>query len=42
LPPPPERLLGGASRVELMEGWLFNNDGRFQLQSIAERQETDD
>lgn len=25
-------------RVELMETWLFNNDGRFQLRTIAEPQ----
>jgi hypothetical protein len=24
--------------VELMEAWLFNNDGRFQLQTLAAAQ----
>ena len=32
LPPPPSRLLDGNGRLELMEGWLFNDDGHFQLQ----------
>lgn len=31
--PAPHLLRGG--RVELSETWLFNNDGRFQLRSIA-------
>lgn len=31
--PPPALLRHG--RIELSESWLFNNDGRFQLRSIA-------
>lgn len=38
LPPPPSRLLDGNGRLELMEGWLFNDDGHFQLQSTASAQ----
>ncbi|RKU01311.1 energy transducer TonB [Burkholderia sp. Nafp2/4-1b] len=38
LPAPPSKLLDGNGRVEMMEGWLFNDDGRFQLQSIASAQ----
>ncbi|EAY69469.1 hypothetical protein BDAG_02228 [Burkholderia dolosa AU0158] len=38
LPPPPSRLLDGNGQVEVMEGWLFNDDGRFQLQSTASAQ----
>jgi protein TonB len=38
LPPPPERLLDGNGKVELMEGWLFNDNGKFQLQSEASPQ----
>jgi len=38
LPPPPSKLLDGNGRVEMMEGWLFNDDGRFQLQSTASAQ----
>lgn len=34
--PAPELLRNG--RMELMETWLFNNDGRFQLRTIAEPQ----
>lgn len=34
LPPPPAKLLAGG-RLEISETWLFNNDGRFQLRSIA-------
>lgn len=34
--PAPHLLRHG--RVEVMETWLFNNDGRFQLRSIAEPQ----
>ncbi|WP_408158397.1 energy transducer TonB family protein [Herbaspirillum lusitanum] len=33
-PKPPATLLK-QGRVELSESWLFNNDGRFQLRSIA-------
>ncbi|AFQ48939.1 energy transducer TonB family protein [Burkholderia cepacia] len=38
LPPPPSKLLDGNGRLELMEGWLFNDDGHFQLQSTASAQ----
>ncbi|WP_396330025.1 energy transducer TonB [Burkholderia anthina] len=38
LPPPPSKLLDGNGRIEMMEGWLFNDDGRFQLQSTASAQ----
>ncbi|MGS0894978.1 energy transducer TonB family protein [Burkholderia stagnalis] len=38
LPPPPQQLLDGNGQVEMMEGWLFNDDGRFQLQSTASAQ----
>lgn len=38
LPPPPSRLLDGNGRLELMEGWLFNDDGHFQLQRTASAQ----
>ncbi|WP_413628418.1 hypothetical protein [Herbaspirillum frisingense] len=31
--PPPALLKQG--RIELSESWLFNNDGRFQLRSVA-------
>jgi periplasmic protein TonB len=34
--PAPHLLRRG--RVEIMETWLFNNDGRFQLRTIAEPQ----
>ncbi|WP_175102615.1 energy transducer TonB family protein [Pararobbsia alpina] len=37
-PPPPKALLNRAGQVELMEAWLFNNDGRFQLQTLASAQ----
>jgi periplasmic protein TonB len=38
LPPPPKALLNRAGQVELMEAWLFNTDGRFQLQTLAQSQ----
>ncbi len=34
--PPPHLLHRG--RVEIMESWLFNNDGRFQLRTMAQPQ----
>jgi protein TonB len=34
--PAPQLLRHG--RVELLETWLFNNDGRFQLRTLAEPQ----
>lgn len=36
-PKPPAALLRNG-RVELVETWLFNNDGRFQLRTVAEPQ----
>lgn len=36
-PPPPNNLLNHG-RMEILETMLFNNDGRFQLRSIAEPQ----
>ncbi|GAC1333783.1 MAG: TonB family protein [Collimonas sp.] len=36
-PKPDSRLLR-RGEVEVAESWLFNNDGRFQLRSIAEQQ----
>jgi protein TonB len=38
LPPPPSRLLDGKGQVELLEGWLFNDNGKFQLKSTASAQ----
>ncbi len=35
LPLPPPSVLGNNHEVEILEGWLFNDDGRFQLNSIA-------
>jgi len=37
LPPPPRHLLH-RGRVEVAETWLFDDDGRFQLRSIAQAQ----
>ena len=36
-PKPPAHLLR-QDRVEILESWLFNNDGRFQLRTIAQPQ----
>ena len=36
--PKPESRLLRRGEVEISESWLFNNDGRFQLRSIAEAQ----
>src|SRR5580704_2172684 len=33
LPTPPSRLLNGSGRLELFEGWMFNDNGQFQLQT---------
>ncbi|WGS42927.1 energy transducer TonB [Burkholderia sp. JSH-S8] len=38
LPPPPAKLLDGKGQLELMESWLFNDNGKFQLQSTASAQ----
>lgn len=34
-PPPPSNLLDRGGRMEILETALFNDDGRFQLRSIA-------
>jgi len=39
-PKPPAALLSGG-RVELSETWLFNNNGRFQLRTIAQPQKNE-
>ena len=36
--PKPTRALLHNGRVEITETWLFNNDGRFQLRSLAQPQ----
>lgn len=36
-PKPPSHLMR-QGRVDIMESWLFNNDGRFQLRTIAQPQ----
>ncbi|HEX8829427.1 MAG TPA: TonB family protein, partial [Xanthobacteraceae bacterium] len=33
LPAPPTRLLNGNGQLELFEGWMFNDNGQFQLQT---------
>ena len=38
LPAPPAKLLNGQGQVEMMEDWLFNDDGKFQLRELAEPQ----
>lgn len=38
LPPPPAKLLNGLGQVEMMEDWLFNDDGKFQLRELASPQ----
>ena len=38
LPPPPPRLLNSAGQIELFEDWLFNDDGKFQLRTLASPQ----
>lgn len=35
LPAPSRALVDGSGRVRAVETWLFNNDGRFQLRSVA-------
>jgi protein TonB len=35
LPAPPAKLLNGVGQVEMMEDWLFNDDGKFQLRELA-------
>lgn len=38
LPVPPAKLLNGRGQVEIMEDWLFNDDGKFQLRELADPQ----
>jgi periplasmic protein TonB len=38
LPAPPPRLLNSAGQIELFEDWLFNDDGKFQLRTLASPQ----
>ncbi|WP_133647803.1 energy transducer TonB family protein [Paraburkholderia flava] len=38
LPQPPARLLNGRGQIELMEDWLFNDNGKFQLRTFASPQ----
>ncbi|PTB20537.1 energy transducer TonB [Trinickia symbiotica] len=35
LPPPPPKLLNRLGQIEMMEDWLFNDDGKFQLRTLA-------
>lgn len=34
LPAPPTRFLNGNGQLELFEGWMFNDNGQFQLQTL--------
>lgn len=38
LPAPPAKLLNGLGQLELMEDWLFNDDGKFELRELASPQ----
>ncbi|MCG5073112.1 TonB C-terminal domain-containing protein [Paraburkholderia tagetis] len=38
LPPPPTHLLNSIGQIELFEDWLFNDDGKFQLRTLASPQ----
>jgi periplasmic protein TonB len=38
LPEPPPRLLNSAGQIEMFEDWLFNDDGKFQLRTLASPQ----
>ncbi|SAK50489.1 cell envelope biogenesis protein TonB [Caballeronia hypogeia] len=40
LPAPPARLLNGHGQLELFEGWMFNDNGQFQLQTSHSPQAT--
>lgn len=40
LPKPPAVLLT-KGRLEMMETWLFNDDGRFQIRSVAQAQKSE-
>ena len=39
-PSPPAKLLKNG-RIEILETWLFNDDGRFQVRSIAQAQKSE-
>jgi periplasmic protein TonB len=38
LPAPPAKLLNRLGQLEIMEDWLFNDDGKFQLRELASPQ----
>ena len=38
MPAPPARLLDPLGHLELFEDWLFNDDGKFQLRTLASPQ----
>ncbi|CAG9264725.1 Protein TonB [Paraburkholderia unamae] len=38
LPAPPGRLLNSAGQLEMFEDWLFNDNGKFQLRTLASPQ----
>jgi len=38
LPPPPRAVLGRGTSVRFTETWLFRNDDRFQLRTLAQTQ----
>jgi protein TonB len=38
LPRPPARLLNARGQLELFEDWLFNDNGKFQLRTLASPQ----
>lgn len=40
LPSPPPKLLNGNGQLELFEGWLFNDNGQFQLRTSHSPQAT--
>lgn len=38
LPPPPAHLLNSVGQIEMLEDWLFNDNGKFQLRTLASPQ----
>ncbi len=38
LPLPPSELFRSAGEIEIVEGWLFNDDGKFQIRTLASPQ----
>jgi protein TonB len=40
IPAPPTRFLNGNGQLELFEGWMFNDNGQFQLQTLHSPQAT--